>query len=194
MKKIGDGWQYTTYDIGNSRVFKKRNSKFKTVLIITREMLTGKERIKIFNIFSYVKRSHLMAKKSAEILHKTTFPKRLMANPIIFGNLDYEQDKIIPLKKYIKENQGKLKDLANKFVILVNKMIENGFLEESFNIGDNYGIATNGEIVLIDLFELLPVSEKNRRISERPWTKKKVLRNIPKKHREEFIRILDEGF
>ena len=43
MKKIGEGWQYLTYDLGNGRVFKKFHSIFGLYVAILKDVFPFKD-------------------------------------------------------------------------------------------------------------------------------------------------------
>lgn len=84
--------------------------------------------------------------------------------------------------------------IVDEYISLVKLMISHGFVEGSFNLGDNFGVSEDMRVVLMDLGELIDSSNINKRILERPWTKKKALQSISVKCSNYFIEKMDENF
>ncbi len=154
MKKIGQGWQYTTYDLENGRVLKKFHSWQKAYFVIFREIFPF-NKDSFFEIPSFIKDVKRKADESFEILKRKNIPKEWMANPKFINKYDFEQDKVLPLHEVFKELDTKgIKSIVNQFIKFNLKLLTLGVIDKGFNITKNYGIDNKGQIVLIDIGEL----------------------------------------
>ena len=154
MKKIGQGWQYTTYDLENGRVLKKFHSWPKAYFVIFREIFPF-NKDSFFEIPSFIKDVKRKANESFEILKRKNIPKEWMANPIFINKYDFEQDKVIPLHEVFKDlNTEEIKEIVDQFIEFNLQLLNIGVIDKGFNITKNYGIDNRGQIVLIDIGEL----------------------------------------
>lgn len=195
MKKIGRGWQYTVWDIGNNRVRKTFNTKRQVYGILIRDCFPYTS----YPIWKFNK-YHMDLKNKA--LHSLAWIKKsninleIFGNPVIINDINYEQDITIPLQKYFKSISFKEgKKIITKFIELNKFLINNGVIDKSFLIGKNYGVNKKGEVVLIDIGELFTEKEKiEAQIKLQPWNHPYVTRTIPKKFREFFVNEMDKNF
>jgi len=188
MKFIGRGWQYTVYDLGNGRVLKKYNTRSQGYWIIFKQCFPYIN-YPIWKIPDYYNGCKNTALDSIRKIKTTNVNMSLFGNPKIINDLDYEQDKVIPLSVYFKSlsfEQGVV--LINKFIGLNLLLIKKRLMDKSFLIGKNYGINKNGEIILTDIGELYsaPASIK-RQIELKPWDIYYVTSTIPKRFRKYFV-------
>lgn len=196
MKKIGQGWQYTVYDLGNGKVLKKFHSLIKAYFVIFREIFPF-ENDSFFNIPSFVRSMKRKAIVSFEILKKYNVPPELLANPILKNNYNYEQDKVVPLHEvFININTNEIKKIVDQFIELNKKLMSIGFIDKSFNFTKNYGLNNKGEVVLIDIGELLDDKDLiNKQIKNRVWDKSYISGMIKNNEaREYFINEMDKNF
>jgi len=189
MKSIGRGWQYTVYDIGNNRVLKHSNDKLTAYFVMTHDCFPY-IRSPIWKFPRYYISSFLNSRDSLQKLREVNLDKKLFGNPkYLDNNLDYEQDKLKPLDKHLKNislDEGKI--IINKFVNFNKLLIQNNCIDKSFNIGKNSALDKLGNIVLSDIGELYFSKEAiNKQISKKAWTAPYVLKYIPKKLRNYFI-------
>jgi len=196
MKKIGRGWQYTTYDKGNGRVLKKYNTRFQSYSIMMKQNFPFWS-YPIWKLSKYYNGCKNTALSSIQKIKKTKMNLSIFGNPTILNELDYEQDKVVPLHIYFKKInniEGKL--IIDKFVKFNKMLLENKLIDKSFLIGKNYGINNDGEIVLIDIGELYSSEESiKKQIQKRPWEHPYVTSTIPDKElREYFILQMNNNF
>ncbi len=118
----------------------------------------------------------------------------MFGNPKILNDLDYEQDKAIPLSAYFKTlslEQGK--NTIDKFIDLNLVLIKNRLIDKSFLIGKNYGINSIEQIILIDIGELYSAVESiKRQIEIKPWDIGYVTSTIPKRFRKYFVEQMNK--
>lgn len=195
MTKIGEGWQYTTYDLENGRVRKEFHSPFKAFRMILRDIYPF-DRYKPTFVFAAIKRMREKAEKSKHIVQNTSLPKSNFGNPKFESNLNYRQDLVIPLREYIPEQSQKTqKEIIDAFVEFNKKLLEAKCVDKNFSIGKNFGINNDGEIVLIDIGELISAEEDiTRQIQTQAWTRPYVLEALPEHLHNYFIVRMDSAF
>lgn len=196
MKKLGEGWQYTVYDLGNGRVLKNYNSRLRTCWIILKDIIPG-ELSGLFRIPDYIPDLRRKAQKSFEILERRRLPADWVAHPLLLPNLAYEQDKVTPLLEIFERSSlEEGKQIIDLFIVFTHRLIEHGVIDKFFNITKNFGQDRFGNIVLIDLGELEDVPAKilkHRR--ERVWAVPYKLKWIRHKElRRYFVEQMDFHF
>ncbi len=196
MKKIGQGWQYTVYDLENGKVLKKFHSWIRAYFVIFREIFPFNND-SFFEIPSFIKEVKRKADESFEILKRVNVPQEWLANPKFINKYDFEQDKVIPLHDVFKNlDTDEIKKIIDQFIELNKKLMSLNFIDKSFNITRNYGINNNGEVVLIDIGELFDKKELiDKQIKNRVWDKSYVAGRIENMEaREYFINEMNKNF
>lgn len=161
MKKLGGGWQHEVFDMGNGRVYKKFRSPLNRFFHIG-----FNSEMSFLDIHKESKRMVAEVTRSFEILRQNKIPKDLIGNPELLPNFDYTQDKVVPLQKLLNNlDTEKAKKLVDEFIILNKKMMELGFIDLSFKIAVNFGLNSEGKIILTDIGEI--VTDPNRIVSQR---------------------------
>lgn len=195
MKKIGEGWQYTVFDMGNGRVSKKFHSLprmywaiFKTFSYFSDDP--------VYKIPRYAKSMKEKAINSLALLKETGIDPSWIGNPEFKDGLDFEQDKVVPLHDHLKNiNPEDGKKAIDNFIIFNKKLLAKGVIDKSFNIGKNFGINKSGQVILTDLGELYTGDEiiKNQ-IKKRAWAKHYITDSIPHNLVDYFISEMDKNF
>lgn len=196
MKKLGEGWQYTAYDLGNGRVFKKFHSLPKMYWVIFKDIFPFRVN-PLVKLPSYARNSKRKALASLKILKENKIPGAWIGNPKFLQGLDYEQDKARPLHDvFVVSDTETIKFIIDQFIIFNKQLLGLGIIDKSFNITKNYGLNEKRDIVLIDLGELFddPVRIK-KQMADRAWDRNYVAGCIKNKEaREYFIKKMDESF
>lgn len=193
MKKIGWGWQVSTYEYSETLVYKKMHSFRGSLLAILRT-----SPVMIFlpkRLVSWARHLKDRQLDSLQYIRSRTDLWHLIGRPVIESEGNYYQDKAIPLKEYFKllPREG-MNNLIDDFVTLSHELFQKGFIDKSFNILKNFGMYKE-KIILMDIGELFyDENEVREQVKKRPWTKHYVLRIIPKQHRLYFIKKMDERF
>jgi len=196
MKKIGEGWQYTTYDLGNGRVLKKFHSFLKLYWVIVSDIFPF-QYDPLWEVPGFALASKRKAIASFEILKKSNIPSAWIGNPKFLDNLNYEQDKARPLHDvFEKSDTAAIKDIIDQFIILNKQLLEKGVIDKSFNITKNYGLNEKGELILIDIGELFDDPLRIRKqLINRAWDKNYVAGCIKDQEaRKYFIEQMDKHF
>ncbi len=196
MKKIGEGWQYATYDLGNGRVLKKFHSFVRIYWVILKDIFPFHDD-PLRKLPGFARASKQKALKSFKILKIRDVPSSWIGNPKFVGNLNYEQDKVRPLHDVFKDADTSLiKSTIDRFIIFNKKLLEKGIIDKSFNITKNYGFDKDGNIILFDIGELTDDRELiKKRMVSRAWDKHYVAGCIKDKEAQQyFIKKMDENF
>jgi hypothetical protein len=192
MKFLGRGWQYTVYDIGNGRVLKKWNSKSIAYFVMLKDCFPYiKSPIwKFPKNYSY---SVSTAQDSMRKLKESNLDKKIFGNPKYLSEMDYEQDILQPIDIYLKKiSLDKGKEVINKFIEFNKLLIQNSCIDKSFNIGKNFALDKENNIVLSDIGELYFSRESiKKQITKKAWKVHYVLKHIPKELRTYFIEKME---
>jgi len=193
MKYIGRGWQYTVYDLDNGRVLKRYNTLVEGYWIMFKQCFPFTTH-PFWKIPDYYRGCRNTALDSIQKIQQTTMDMTMFGNPKILNELDYEQDKVIPLSTYFKTlslEQGK--KTIDVFIDFNLILIKNRLMDKSFLIGKNYGINASGNIILTDIGELYSSDERiKHQIDIRTWDIYYVTSTIPKKFRKYFIEQMNK--
>lgn len=182
MYKIGGGWQYNVYDLGNGRVRKVEKTFFQK--LCTEPTLYGFFRYLWINAVS-IRDLDRVIKHSVENLRNNlaTVDPALIGNPLFIGDHTYEQDKVISFGDMIKMSHDKAsqRKLVESYMRNIIFCWQYGFSDMTFNFLSNNGVNSKGEVILIDLGEL-------------EWDKENVrefIRNKKWEHQNSFSHVDD---
>ncbi len=194
-KMIGRGWQYTVYDMGNSRVEKKYNSIFLSYFMMFKDAFRYL-RMPDLAFRKYYRETQKIAMNSLEKVMASPLDKNLFGNPKMIGTVGYEQDHLKSLGKYFMEHSAdESKDKIDRVVKFCLMLFEHSLAEKYFNIADNFGLDASGNIVLIDLGEIIDSREEiSVQIKNRAWSAPDVISEFPEKLRGYFVRSMDNAF
>ncbi len=196
MKKIGEGWQYSVYDLGNGRVLKKFHSPLRSCWVILKTIFPFRED-SLVEIPEFSKSMKQKALMSFEILKNKNIPPAWLGNTKFLSSLDFEQDKARPLHDVFENSDtASIKSIIDKFIIFNKNLLEKGVIDKSYNITKNYGLNEKGEIVLIDIGELFDEPERiKKQLADRVWDKHYVSGCIKDKEAQEyFVKEMDKNF
>lgn len=196
MKKIGEGWQYAVYDLGNGRVLKKFHSPLRSYWTILKTIFPFNND-PLTSIPRYSRDMKSKARASFYVLQKANIPAEWIGKPSFINELDFEQDKVRPLHDvFVDITVDEAKQIVDKFVLFNKQLLVRGLIDKSFNITKNYGLDEKGEIVLIDIGELFDGKERIRQqCLDRAWAKDYVAGFIENEEvREYFIQQMDANF
>ena len=196
MKRIGNGWQYAVYDLGNGRVLKKFHSWGRACFFIIKDIFPF-NKDSLFKIPGFIRGVKEKAEDSFVILKSGIIPSEWIANPKFVNEYDFEQDKVIPLHDLFENlNTEEIKKVIDEFIVFNKKMLDLGVIDKGFNITRNYGVNSKGEIVLIDIGELFNDKEMiEKQLRSRAWDKSYVSGRIKDKEAEKyFVEQMDKNF
>lgn len=172
MKKIGEGYYYNVYDLGNGRVLKKQKTKLRIFLFIC-----VFNNIKFFNtvkqyntVIQLIKIMPLLYKK----VISTGIDINLLGNPLFLGGIDYEQDKVRMIEKEI--NSMSMIDFEKTIIDytdLIKNMWASSFNEVVYNFTRNSGYTAENKFILIDFNEIsFDIEHTKISITKKDWLKK----------------------
>lgn len=171
LPKIGGGVQYTVYDLGNGRVFKRPTTFWESYRRVLAWRLPF-HKTAIWSAHRDVRRIKSYAERSLENI-RALLPEisRELGNPVIYSDHSYEQDIAVVVDDYFRDHSfGENKELIDRYVGLLFRFWEFGFSEWPFKMCFNYGVDRSGALILIDLGELYFDKQKAvQRIAKRHW-------------------------
>ncbi|OGF83341.1 hypothetical protein A3B18_02025 [Candidatus Giovannonibacteria bacterium RIFCSPLOWO2_01_FULL_46_13] len=172
MKKLGEGWQYSVYNLGNGRVLKKYHHWLSSAWVMFKDLLNEKEH-SIFEIPSFIVDLDGKAKESIKIIGRRTIPMSWLGNPKFLNDLDYEQDKVIPLHAVFESSTtAQINEIIDVVLDFNKELLARGVIDKSFNITKNYGLDKKSKIVLIDFGELYDEPANIRKqLTKKIWHK-----------------------
>lgn len=194
MKYIGAGGQYRVYDLGNGRVFKRYRGRLSAFMRSVRTF--SYRRHSLLELPRYAPWLRDLAKRSISALKQIRPDFALFGNPAFHGKLDYEQDLAIPVGQYVNNlSPAEVRHLIDSFVDLNRRLIAQGVVEHTFDIGTNFGIGRNGNVIVLDLGGLLIGSDDiSGRLAVRPWSRHYALKTLPEPLRDYFVARMDREF
>ncbi|MDE2183781.1 MAG: hypothetical protein KGJ78_12250 [Alphaproteobacteria bacterium] len=169
--KIGGGLQYTVYDLGNGRVFKRPTTFWESYWRVLGWRMPF-HKTSILSAHKDVARIKSYTQRSFQNL-RPLLPRvsRDLGNPVIFGDLSYEQDLAVVVADYFPNHTFREnRDLVDRYIALTFRFWEMGFGEWPFKLCLNYGVDRGGALILLDLGELFFDKRKAvGRIAKRHW-------------------------
>lgn len=170
MKKIGNGWQYAVYYLGNDRVRKIKLSKTSQLFAIFSSFTVSP--LRIFS--EYAKVNRFEKESNAFVLQNLDrIDSEILGSPSFLSPLSYDQDKLLVLENFFERctfEEGK--DILDKYTDLILRTWEYGFSDTYYNFTLNNGINKKNNVVLLDFGELTLDKDKVRgHIQNKEWLK-----------------------
>ena len=194
MKKIGRGWQYVVYDLGNGRVRKQKYLKIAQYALIYLDTCSSKNHFPVIEAYKEMQRVNSDERASVEYVKKidTILDKNILGNPVFVSSKVYEQDKVVPLRDALREvSFARGKEILDKYRELIYRTWEYGFSDRIFNFTINNGLTSTGEIIQLDFGELaFDKDEVRKRIFERRWLKSWSYLTFPEGELKRYYEIL----
>ncbi len=195
MKLLGRGWQYGVYDLDNGRVVKKYNSWITAYAVMLRECFPYTKH-SLWKLPRYYRDCRRMALEFLAKLEKVNVEPWMLGNPKVLDALDYEQDKVIPLREYLdKATLEEGRETIDKFVAFNKELVGRCVIDKRFNIAKNFGMDAQGRVILTDLGEVCSDKENiMRQIQKRIWTRPDVLMSLSPDLQGYFVERMDTTF
>ena len=192
MKKIGQGYQYTVWDLGNGRVLKKKSSPISQFFFVRSEQkrkglpATWKEALRLMREVDQSARTACAYVK--QLIKQDSMPS--LGNPIFKNETEYEQDKVTPLREFFKTcsvDEGKR--VFDRYAELVKSNWEYGFCELTFSPFGNAGLNKDGLLVQSDFGEMTCSKEEAlQKIQIKRWLKATCYKTFPEGELKEYYR------
>jgi hypothetical protein len=163
MKRIGQGYYYNVYDLGNGRVRKIPRSQIAQIWqLFVWYFLSPKTLFQelMRAPFSYSKRKEEFSISKEIISHAPSF----FGNPKIEGDI-YEQDKVTILGDVMQTSSpSEFLARCKEYTTVIHSLWKQGIGETVFNFTINAGIDDAGKLILLDTNEF--TFDKERMKSE----------------------------
>src|ERR1700712_5392849 len=192
-KKVGEGYYYLVYDIGNGRVIKKQKKNirfFLYILYINKTSLQGiseyKKALRNINIIraSYDKLVGLIPDLS------------IIGNPIFIGGINYTQDNAAQLKDVLaNKSEAESINLLEEFIKVIKELWKYGCHEKSLNFFTNFGLSKDGKVILIDFNEItFNKADVIADVKKMKWLNNWSYAHLPEKLQNYYRQRLKEEF
>lgn len=192
MKKIGQGWQYSVYDLGNGRVRKVKPFVAAQYHFIRSSNKRKGRPYSFFIVVSAMQEVHQRALKANAYIRKIlpVSGGEMFGNPTFLNDLEYEQDKVVNLGEFFSGcSTADGKQVIDGYITLIQRMWSFGCSDMMFNFIDNSGIDHKGRIVEIDFGELrLSKADVSRDIREKRWLQVSPYERFPKGELKDYYR------
>ncbi len=188
MNKIGEGYYYHVYDLGNGRVLKKIKSKLRIFLFIL-----FANRFRAHFIFEY--KNVLASIKILKPLYVKILSRikdaSLLGNPMALEELSYEQDRVTPISQVIDEQN--FRNIIDKYVNFIKLFWSFGLHENIYNFTINNGVDKNGNVVLLDFNEItFDIDRIEEQIKNKIWLQSYSYLHLPRNWQKYFSEKMDE--
>lgn len=199
MQKIGEGFYYRVYDLGNRRVSKKLTTYLSRVWKLIVWGRVGD--IGWLHIVSpradsnRIKGPILHSKKVLELLGQ-----EVCGNPVFTNELEYEQDKARLLKNVLPGmSDSEFLMLVREYVAFQKRLWSLGLSDTVFKFTQSMGISENtGKLICTDFNEITESKERAAAdIERKKWQTQSSLRWFPTNRRslkESILKLFDQEF
>ncbi len=170
MKEYKEGWQCFV-EIEGNKVIKRLKTKEEMSKKI-KEYLKFKNSLELLG--ERTEKVHSDIKNSLKIIKESSIPKTLLANAEINNNM-IKQDKVVLIGDKISEllNENKTEEAEKLIMVLADFILElwrYKIHENTYKFYSNYGLDSNGNVVLIDFLEITDNQEKvKKQIINKKW-------------------------
>jgi hypothetical protein len=189
MNKIGQGYYYNVYDLGNGRVLKKRTdhrTRLKKLFA-----WYGKTPLAKMRIFLAYPRDLWDARRELKRSVKTsTLDPEIFGNPVFKKRFEYEQDKTVLLGEYFENHTlAENKVRFNEYPHLLHILWTCGLSDTVFNFTKNNGVsARTHKLIFVDFNEFEKSKEKVAGcIKNHKWQTQASLRDMPESELKDYI-------
>ncbi|MBU6299578.1 MAG: hypothetical protein KGJ79_06575 [Alphaproteobacteria bacterium] len=155
LRKIGSGLQYTVYDLGNGRVFKRPATFLESYVRIFAWRFPFRK-TSIWDVTREIRQKRARAALSLEWV-RPLLPRisRELGNPVLYADLSYEQDRAVVVNDYLRNHTlAENKELVDRYVATLLRFWEHGFNDRTCSFCLNFGVDETGAVILLDLGEL----------------------------------------
>lgn len=184
MKKIGEGYYYKVYDIGNGRVLKKQKNKIQIFLFIFfANRLNVKNSVREYiGVINSIPTIRAMYTK----IFSTGIRKSLLGNPTLLTGINYEQDKAV------STSCVPFSRLTNDAVILIKSLWEYGIHESVYNFTINTGYC-NDTLILLDFNEVsFTIEDAEKDIKNKVWLQRYSYKQLDDNKKIEYANIMEK--
>lgn len=180
--RLGAGWQYNAYDLGQGRVLKvpRSHAERMRIALSLYGTMPGYSRAQAAawaeNVHATTMRSYCLLEQALPHIDAA-----LLGNPTLLGHGIYEQDRLVILADaFARHGFTTNTDTIDAFIETTHTLWRWGLGEGVFNFTVNFGIAASGAVVLCDLGELTQCrSTVGRAIANQVWLERWSFANLP---------------
>lgn len=170
MNKIGEGYYYNVYDLGNGRVLKKQKSNFRLFMYI---LVSTNFNFRVISEYKNALINLPEIKKIYTKLQNIIPDMQLLGNPQFLNGINYKQDKVVVFKELLKSHsEQEIQKYLDQYIDRIKELWTYGVHEKVFNFTINTGIDDSGRLILIDFNEIsFDINYVRQKIQEKRWLK-----------------------
>ncbi len=189
MQKIGEGFYYQVYDLGNGRVLKKVNSHSVMLkkLLLWYGVTPWK---KVRQVFVYPYTFYCIRQSLKLSARIARYNPDITGNPVFGPRYEYEQDKAEILEEYFeKHSLDQNKRIFDQFILLLKHLWTQAFADTVYNCTINNGISIKtGQLIYIDFNECTTRKERIiNDIKSQKWCTQSSLLHMPPGELKDYI-------
>jgi hypothetical protein len=157
MTQVGAGWQYRVYDAGEGRVVKIYQNNFDRFLKTFFSRDSG-ERYQLKSSLRKVRELNLWSRDAITKLKNNLalIPPQLLGNPVFRGEVNYEQDVVTPLGRYIDTHSlEENKKIIQGYARMILELWKYGLSDGYYNFTVNSGVDKEGRVIQADLGDFI---------------------------------------
>jgi len=192
-KKVGEGYYYLVYDIGNGRVLKKQKRKFRFFLYI---LYINKTNLQGVSEYKSARRNIINIWPIYEKLVELIPDISIIGNPIFIDGINYTQDNATQLKDVLPNKpDAESINLLEQFIKIIKELWKYGCHEKSLNFFTNFGLSRDGKVILIDFNEItFNKTDVIADVEKMKWLNNWSYINLPERLQHYYRKRLKEEF
>ncbi len=183
MKKVGEGYYYSVYELTPTRVGKKQTD-FKSKVLKLIAWYWNRPAVLFAKISSLEKAKFQLIQLSKDLSEIPTL-KNILGNPVFTNNYEYEQDRAQPLESVLGSvNEDVFLSHVQEYIDANILLWRYGYGELVYNFTLNVGISViTNRVILFDFNELTQSKERVvQDIQTKKWLTQASMSNLKKSH------------
>jgi hypothetical protein len=189
--RLGSGWQYNVYDVGDGRVLKvpiSHEGRVQLAFAIHRDDPTYLPE----QAAAWAEAVDGVTWRSYRLLEEVLpyLDGRLLGNPTLLGHAIYEQDKLRMIIDFLRHHPFKEgAAIIDRYIETTLALWQRGISDVVFNFAINSGIDGDGKVALCDLGELTTSKSWVRRtVAGQEWLRRWSYRALPNDELRAYVR------
>lgn len=191
LPRLGAGWQYNAYDLGDGRVLKvplSHAERIRIAFALHRDDPSYSHE----RAAEWVAAGDEMTRHSYRLLEEVLprLDARLLGNPTLVGSGAYEQDKLVMIVDSIRHHSFDANAaIIDRYIDATLELWRWGISEVVFNFSINSGIGRDGGVVLCDLGDLTASRSTVRRlVTDQVWLQRWSYNALPDERLKAYVR------
>jgi len=190
MKKIGEGYYYSVYELSPTRVVKRETDRRNKLIKLL--AWYGYNPVLLLKKISSLEESRSQSMRLSKSLAEIPALNGVLGNPVFINDGEYEQDKAIPLGTVLdSKGEDEFLSCIQEYLDANLLLWRYGYGEIVYNFTLNAGISnTTGRVILFDFNELTQNKEELAAdIASKKWTTQASMRGLHRSHPALYAKV-----